>query len=494
MTRAIFSLSATHWWSVLGWTIWSYFWIGLAEFLLVLPFYLLLRRRLPELRYNVLLLWMALLCITPLFLLARVSQSLPAPVLPVISANTVPAVAVVPPATIRPEPPDSIPNVIPPDRKLNSIPTLIVPDQAISRMPGANRPRNGSTPAVPFPQIQIFPLSPGDSASTIEHVVSPWIAALIPWLPLLWMLGVVFSFLLIGFGLVGAERFRRQATILTSGPLYERCAELAARLQIRGKVLVALCDCIATPILLGIWRPLILLPLAAETGWPPDQLDMILLHELAHVRRFDNFVHLLQRLAEGLLFFQPAVWILSRWISLEREHCCDSLVVRATGRPQEYARTLARLALGEPFPSNLAPSSAMAQSHLLTRIRRILNQEQPLQVSRGTLGIASACLFLALLIVGALNAREISLPAAQEEAAANQKLTDQQSAAKQSEPIKVPVPEATLPTVWIQVVDVANVPIPGVQVEMLDSKRQSILQSQSDEKGWIAIPPRKCIG
>ena len=100
---------------------------------------------------------------------------------------------------------------------------------------------------------------------------------------------------------------------------------------------------------------------------------MALLHELAHIRRHDNLVTLLQRLAESLLFFHPVTWWLSAWVGLERELCCDRLVVEHTGRPQAYARMLAALAGAGTGAQSMA--LAMAERPLTTRIRRILDME-----------------------------------------------------------------------------------------------------------------------
>jgi hypothetical protein len=136
---------------------------------------------------------------------------------------------------------------------------------------------------------------------------------------------------------------------------------------------IAVCDRIAAPVLVGILRPMIVLPAAAVCGWSTEQLEMALLHELAHIRRHDNLITLVQRFAESLLFFHPVAWWLSAWISLEREVCCDRLVVEHTGRPQAYARMLAAFAgVNARVPSM---ALAMAQRPLATRIRRILNVE-----------------------------------------------------------------------------------------------------------------------
>ena len=103
---------------------------------------------------------------------------------------------------------------------------------------------------------------------------------------------------------------------------------------------VGICDRLAMPVLIGIIRPLILLPPAALSGWSVEQLEMVLLHELAHLRRWDNLVNLMQRFVESLLFFHPVVWWLSSWVRLERELCCDQLVVERLGQPVAYAEIL----------------------------------------------------------------------------------------------------------------------------------------------------------
>ena len=104
---------------------------------------------------------------------------------------------------------------------------------------------------------------------------------------------------------------------------------------------------------------------------------MVLLHELAHVRRWDNLVNLVQRLVEAVLFFHPAVWLVSGWVRREREACCDAIVVRRTNRPHAYAEMLVALAAQMPRSVLFHPaaSSAMAAGPLRGRIRRILGFE-----------------------------------------------------------------------------------------------------------------------
>ena len=121
---------------------------------------------------------------------------------------------------------------------------------------------------------------------------------------------------------------------------------------------------------------------------------MVLLHELAHVRRWDNLVNLLQRLVESALFFHPAVWIVSGWVRREREHCCDGIVVAHTGRARAYAETL--LALADPGPDRTPHAAvALAGNDLVARVRRILDlhpEGHAMKLPRGLLALTAAIL------------------------------------------------------------------------------------------------------
>ena len=89
---------------------------------------------------------------------------------------------------------------------------------------------------------------------------------------------------------------------------------------------------------------MILLPISAASGMTTEQIEILLAHELAHIRRYDHLVNLLQRLIEAVLFFHPAVWFISRRIRIEREHCCDDLVLAVGGKRLAYAESLLRMA------------------------------------------------------------------------------------------------------------------------------------------------------
>ena len=211
---------------------------------------------------------------------------------------------------------------------------------------------------------------------------------------------------------------------------------------------MAVCDRVATPVLVGIVRPLILLPAAAMGGWGPEQIEMVLLHELAHVRRWDNLVNLLQRLVESLLFFHPAVWIVSGWVRQEREHCCDRIVVAHTGRAYAYAETLLALA-SEPAPlAAISVALVPRRKHLVRRIRHILTprEDHPMKLSRSLILVVAAAILAPAFWIATL-ARSEPFQKAQ----TSQNVSPAgASAPRQAEQVKPKAEKANKPAVMIQ--------------------------------------------
>ena len=150
----------------------------------------------------------------------------------------------------------------------------------------------------------------------------------------------------------------------------QRLNLLARRLHLSRPVTL-LESCLArVPVVIGYIRPVILMPVGLLTGMPAGQLESILLHELAHIRRYDYLVNLLQTSVEGLLFYHPAVWWISGVIRTEREHCCDDLAVSLSGDAREYATALATL---EQCRWDAAETALAATGgNIVKRIRRLL--------------------------------------------------------------------------------------------------------------------------
>jgi beta-lactamase regulating signal transducer with metallopeptidase domain len=206
-------------------------------------------------------------------------------------------------------------------------------------------------------------------------------AAYLPWV---WFVGSPITLALLATGVIGTRRLRRACRSIDDGSIVQLLAQLAESMRVSRRIGIAVCERVASPVLIGIVRPTILLPPAVLTGWSPDEIEMVLLHELAHVRRWDNAVNFAQRLVESLLFFHPAVWLVSNWIRREREACCDAIVVCRTNRPHAYAELLVALAAQMPRSVLFHPaaSSAMAAGPLRKRIRQILQMEDdPMLVS-----------------------------------------------------------------------------------------------------------------
>jgi hypothetical protein len=151
-------------------------------------------------------------------------------------------------------------------------------------------------------------------------------------------------------------------------------AKLSTRLGLRSVPRAAVSERVREAIAVGLWRPLVLLPAAWLVEMTPEVLEAVIAHELAHIRRWDLWANLVQRLVETFLFYHPAVWRLSRRVSLEREMCADEAAVVATGERLQYApglELLGRRRLGLPAPQ-LGAAIGGANMNLLDRVRNVL--------------------------------------------------------------------------------------------------------------------------
>lgn len=232
-----------------------------------------------------------------------------------------------------------------------------------------------SPPATPEPLEESLATTPPPRLSErLGQRLAVWGEWLVRALPAVWLVGFPLVALALVAGFAGTRRLRSTAQEVSDERIVEMAERLRKLLGVSARVSLSVSERVTTPLVVGILRPLVLLPPAILCSLTPEQLEMILLHELAHVRRRDNLVNMLQRIVESILFFHPAVWWASRWVRLEREHCCDAVVLNHAARPQEYAETLASLALPELAPQYAA--AAMANHQLSSRICHILDVEE----------------------------------------------------------------------------------------------------------------------
>jgi len=201
------------------------------------------------------------------------------------------------------------------------------------------------------------------------------LAAVAPWLAPFWIAGVWIFYLRHVAGWISVCRLGRRGVCCAPGHWQRELLRLSSRLRISRPVLLLESCLVDAPMVLGHLRPLILMPVGLVTGLPVGQVEAILLHELAHIKRYDYFVNILQRFVEGLLFYHPAVWWMSRVIRAARENCCDDVVVEMGGNAHEYAVALA--ALEQNRWSGREPAVAATGGNLVERIRRLLYPKGP---------------------------------------------------------------------------------------------------------------------
>jgi beta-lactamase regulating signal transducer with metallopeptidase domain len=194
--------------------------------------------------------------------------------------------------------------------------------------------------------------------------------AVLPFVVWGWMAGVAALLARFAGGCWRIHRLRIAALAETVSDWQSASERLAARLRLDVPFRVVESGLVEAPGVIGWIRPVILLPVAVLTNLAPVQIEAILAHELAHIRRRDYAVNVLQTVAETLLFYHPAVWWVSARIRQEREHCCDDVAVELCGEPTAYAAALAELASWRSGGTALAVGAT--DGSLLTRVRRLL--------------------------------------------------------------------------------------------------------------------------
>jgi bla regulator protein blaR1 len=251
-----------------------------------------------------------------------------------------------------------------------------------------------------FPRIA----APGFMAShpDAEHIT---IAAVLPWIDGLWIAGVLSLSIRSLGGWWYLRRLRQSA--ITQAPAAVRASfdRICAALGLHRTVALRISTAINGPMTVGTLRALVLLPLSALTSLGPDELEVVLAHELAHVRRADFFWNIMQTIAETLFFFHPAVWWISARTRHERELCCDDIALEICPNPVTYASALYRLEEHRSRHLRLAMALDGHASHstLLMRIARILGEPMTrIQSPRvRPFSLVAACAGLIALLVPA---------------------------------------------------------------------------------------------
>ena len=224
------------------------------------------------------------------------------------------------------------------------------------------------------PVAAIAPVA-GLITTTSPSSLSQSAVVVLPWVVLAWIIGVLARALWITSAWLAVRRLVRSATQPADVVWVQVLEKLQRGLRVDHHVGLRLSGLVDVPCVIGWLRPIILLPPAACLGLNPQQLEAVLAHELAHIKRHDFLLNSLQRLAEALLFYHPGAWWISRQIRIEREHCCDDAAVAVCPDVVAYARALTTL---EVSRSASEPLLSVTGGDLVGRIRRLLSgRENP---------------------------------------------------------------------------------------------------------------------
>lgn len=274
----------------------------------------------------------------------------------------------------------------------------------MAALPAATLGRFAAPPSALRPEVAAgtAPAAVSAAVSTAARAQGDALSALAPWIVLGWLAGVFALSARFLLGFAGARRLLRRRTRRPGSSLELRLAGLARPLGIRRAVRLLESAAVTVPSVVGVLRPVILVPAGIATGMSAEQLDALLAHELAHVRRADALVNLLQVVVETLLFYHPAVWWVSSRIRIERENACDDLAVEATGDAVVYARALLELAERRQAAPALAATAVAADGgSLWNRIARLAGPasgegSEGSTPSRGLAGVLALGAILAL--------------------------------------------------------------------------------------------------
>jgi uncharacterized protein (TIGR03435 family) len=223
-----------------------------------------------------------------------------------------------------------------------------------------------------------------------------WLEQIQRWALPVWSAGVLLFSIRLAWGCRHSFILRRGDPCPDAGVL-SMVADLARRIGVTRRLSVLVSSVADGPAVVGWRRPVLLLPPAAAMGLTTEQLQAVLAHELAHIRRNDYLVNLFQIAAETLFFYHPVVWWISKQIRIERELCCDDVAVESCGDPVGYARALTALARHQLA----SPAVAMAATggSLLHRVQRLVGAVPREYGPARTPGVLAASLVVACVLL-----------------------------------------------------------------------------------------------
>jgi beta-lactamase regulating signal transducer with metallopeptidase domain len=248
----------------------------------------------------------------------------------------------------------------------------------------------------------------GHSGAALTLTAGAWLI----WLLGAWALGSLALMARVAWGLAALGRLKRSASSAPE-PVAERFEEIMRTCPGFRRARVLISDEVAGPMAAGVVKPAVLLPAFLVEEVSEAELDQVLTHELAHIRRWDDWTNLAEKVVAALLFFHPAVIWIGRRLTLEREIACDDWVVGLTGTARPYATCLTRLAAIHRETPQLAPGALARRPQLSIRVEALLEggRDRRRRSSRGALAAAAATLAMAAFAAAPWAPVTVELPA-----------------------------------------------------------------------------------
>ena len=223
----------------------------------------------------------------------------------------------------------------------------------------------------------------------------------IPLIVTLWMLGMlVFALKFLG-GLAYTQRLKHYRVQPVSDEWQKAFSRLAEMLNLNKAARILQSTLVKVPMVVGYFKPVVLIPVSAFTGLSPGQLETVILHEMAHIVRRDYLINILQSVVEIIFFYHPAVWWMSKMVRAEREHCCDDIAIEKSGDSVSFAKALANIQEQVYDNEKLAMAISGRSKNLMKRIQRLLNQ--PNMKTNFTEGFTASCIIFAGIFIMMLN-------------------------------------------------------------------------------------------
>jgi len=242
-------------------------------------------------------------------------------------------------------------------------------EESAGQLPEVETPSGSVAP-------KVMPAGPATRPPLADAPMLPWVL----WAARFWMAGVCVMLLRLGRSVLRVHRICRNATEIADENIHRELRQFQSVYGLGRRICLKVADGLLSPAVVGISWPTVLLPVSLATNIPVEQLRAVLAHEMAHIRRYDYLVNLVQMFIEALLFFNPAVWWISRQVRTEREACCDLLAEGALDGSVDYPDVLADIAERlRPAGGVQAPAQAMQSgaAGLLSRIRRLAFEDVP---------------------------------------------------------------------------------------------------------------------